>query len=189
MMKTGLDRVESSLFASNMKTHNIQKTVSSVQLYSREAGELAHSDRKDYKQDQESFNTNICKLIVKWEEIQEGDQDRGEGKEKDSWIRRRTSEEFQTRRNIFETASSGSSLSLNTHFHSTSPRGLISNLSNAHSLPSSSQNTHFIERDSFSTLRVWGRSLLAEASTNRKQGRIVEEYLPRITKKLGPNWR
>jgi hypothetical protein len=31
----------------------------------------------DYKHDQETFNTNICELIVNWEEIQFGDQDRG----------------------------------------------------------------------------------------------------------------
>ena len=65
--KTGLDGMDYNLCANNpSEAHNIQITVSSVQLYSQEGRVLAHSYGKEESQCHESFNNNICDLIEIW---------------------------------------------------------------------------------------------------------------------------
>ena len=65
--KPGLDGMDYNLRANNpSEAHNIQITVSSVQLYSQGGRVLAHSDGKEESQCHQSFNNNICDLIEIW---------------------------------------------------------------------------------------------------------------------------
>ena len=111
---------------------------------------------------EESFNTNIQNLIVKWEG--KGGEGGGvEGGEGGSNIGRRRSSEFIQKLQIFE------------HSHKTNdPRNM------SFSTASESFNLSIAH----STDRMRGSALLAEGTTNRKRGREYEMANPVETKKL-----